>query len=254
MSRFCSILQRHRVEPAVPVVATRPAAPSACSRRCPDGARVLFDGLGSTIAAGLIRDVSLTTRVTQSATLYDDLVIIQPRSQVQARSHATCRPNHETVQASPKLSTSEQHPQRAIVPLQEQREHRHPQDLRELPTLRLKAKPYRITAFGDSAAVGVVQIHRPQHAERRASSSESLIVRTPSAMCASTTHGGSDPSSSAPTYIDTCDHLDCVRRLTSSVQRVLPALSSTSPRHSTLASACWSAVVSIENSSTGFAR
>ena len=89
---------------------------------------------------------------------------------------------------------------------------------------------------------------------RRASSSESLIARTPSAMCASTTHRGSDPSSSAPTYIDTCDHLDCVRRLTSSAQRVLPALSSTSPRRSTLASACRSAVVSIENSSTGFAR
>ena len=70
MSRFCSIRQRHRVEPVVPAVATRRTVPWAFSRCWPDGARVLFDGLGSPIEAGLIRDVSLTTRVTQSATLH----------------------------------------------------------------------------------------------------------------------------------------------------------------------------------------
>jgi len=43
-------------------------------------ARVLFDGIGSTIEAGQIRDVSLTTRVTQRITLHTDLVIIQPPS------------------------------------------------------------------------------------------------------------------------------------------------------------------------------
>jgi hypothetical protein len=48
--------------------------------------------------------------------------------------------NHENVQASPELSTSEQHPQRPGVPLQEQREHRHPQDVREVPTQRVKAR------------------------------------------------------------------------------------------------------------------
>ena len=70
MSRFYSIRQRQRVEPVVPAAATRRAVPSAFSRCYPDGARVLFDRLGSTIEAGLIRDVSLTTRVTQSATLH----------------------------------------------------------------------------------------------------------------------------------------------------------------------------------------
>ena len=51
----------------VPSVAARRAAPSAFSRCCPDGARVLSDGSGSTIEAGLIRDVSLTTRVRIAA-------------------------------------------------------------------------------------------------------------------------------------------------------------------------------------------
>ena len=49
--------------------------------------------------------------------------------------------SHETVQASPKLGASKKHPQRATVPLQEQREHRHPQDIREIPTQRINAKP-----------------------------------------------------------------------------------------------------------------
>ena len=60
---------------------------------------------------------------------------------MQRRLHDVARTNHETVQTSPKLGTSEQHPQRATVPLQEQREHRHPQDVRKLPTQRIKAKP-----------------------------------------------------------------------------------------------------------------
>jgi hypothetical protein len=60
---------------------------------------------------------------------------------VQRRLQGADRTNHETVQASPKLGTSEQHPQCAKVPLQKQREHRHPQDVRELPTQRIKAKP-----------------------------------------------------------------------------------------------------------------
>jgi hypothetical protein len=49
--------------------------------------------------------------------------------------------SHETVQAPPKLGTSKKHPQCATVPLQEQREHRHPQDIREIPTQRVNAKP-----------------------------------------------------------------------------------------------------------------
>ena len=44
-------------------------------------------------------------------------------------------------------------------------------------------------------------------------------------------------SSSGPTYIDTCDHVDRVRRLTSSAQRVLPAQSSMSPQRRAAASA-----------------
>jgi hypothetical protein len=41
-----------------------------------------------------------------------------------------------------------------------------------------------------------------------ASNSESRIDRTPAAMSASTIHLGSCPSSSGPTYIETCDHGD----------------------------------------------
>jgi hypothetical protein len=75
-------------------------------------AQVLFDRAGSTIEAGQILDVSLTTPVTQRATLHHDLVIIQPPSHdhtCSGRLQDAARTNHETVQASLKLGTSEQH-------------------------------------------------------------------------------------------------------------------------------------------------
>src|SRR6266404_3559663 len=71
-----------------------------------------------------------------------------------------------------------------------------------------------------------------------ACSSESRIDLTPAATSASTMHSGSGPSSSGPTYIDTCDQVDCVMRLTSAATRVLPSLSRTSPRSSIAASDC----------------
>ena len=101
----------------------------------------LIDGVGSNIEAGPIPDVSLTTWITQRTTLH--VIIIQPTSHdhtCSGRLQGAARTNHETVQASPELGSSEQHPQRTTVPLHEQREHRHPQDVRELPTQRIKAK------------------------------------------------------------------------------------------------------------------
>ena len=76
--------------PALPRVpgsrsCTRRAAPLLCLIVAPM-ARVLFDGVGSTIEAGQIRDVSLTTRVTQSATLHGVLITIQPPSHDHTRS------------------------------------------------------------------------------------------------------------------------------------------------------------------------
>ena len=69
---------------------------------------------------------------------------------------------------------------------------------------------------------------------RRAPSCDSRIGRTPAAMSASTMQSGSDASSSGPTYMETCDHVDRVTRSTSAAQRVFPALSRTSPRSSTV--------------------
>src|ERR1022692_251376 len=121
MSRLCSIRQRHRVEPVVPGV-VRAELRLCFVSSLPRWRGSYLDGAGSTIEAGQIRDVSLTTRVTQRTTLHHDLVIIQPPS----HDHTCCgrlqgvtRTNHETVQASPKLGTREQHPQRATVPLHE---------------------------------------------------------------------------------------------------------------------------------------
>ena len=73
--------------------------------------------------------------------------------------------------------------------------------------------------------------------------SESRIGLTPAARSASTMHRGSGPFSSGPTYIDTCDHVDPVRRFTSAATRVLPSLSRTSPRSSIAASDCGSVIV-----------
>jgi hypothetical protein len=115
MSRFCSIRQRHSVEPVIPAVATRRAAPGAISRCRPDGARVLFDGLGSTIEAGRIRDVSLTTRVTQSATLHG-VSSISSR-QVKCKRDDNPRPASRTVkQYKPLLSSA---PANSILNAQE---------------------------------------------------------------------------------------------------------------------------------------
>ena len=98
--------------------------------------RVPFAGEAPAIEIGQIRDVSLTTRVTQRTMLHQVMT-----TRAAAVSKGAAGTSHETVQASPKLGTSEQHPQRATVPLHEQREHRHPQDVRELSTQRIKAKP-----------------------------------------------------------------------------------------------------------------
>jgi outer membrane lipoprotein SlyB len=76
--------------------------------------------------------------------LQHDFVIVRPPGHdhtSSSRLQDAARTNHETVQASHKLGTNEQHPQRATVPLHEQREHRHPKDVRECPTQCIKAKP-----------------------------------------------------------------------------------------------------------------
>ena len=114
-SRFCSIRRRHRVEPGVPAVATRGATPGASSRCCPDGARVQFDGLGSIIEAGQILDVSLTTRVAQSATLHCDLVIIQPPSRVQRDDN----PRHASLAMKPYKPLLSSAPANSILNAQE---------------------------------------------------------------------------------------------------------------------------------------
>jgi hypothetical protein len=108
--------------------------------------------------------------------------------------------------------------------------------------------------LGHADALRLIEAHGPQHAD-----AVRLQLRQPyranaGAMSASTTHWGSGASSSRPTYMDTCDHVDCVRRLTTSAKRVLPALRSTSPRCSTAPSACRSALVSVENRPRGLAR
>ena len=104
MSRLCSIRQRHRVESVVPAVVR--AAPVLCLIVA-QTAGVRFDDVGSTIEAGQIRDVSLTTRVTQRTTLHHDLVIIQPPSHNHTCSSVSkARPGLTMKQYKPLLSSA----------------------------------------------------------------------------------------------------------------------------------------------------
>jgi len=76
MSRFGSIRRRQRVEPVVRALRRGQRRLRFVSSL--PGGGLLFDGAGSTIEAGRIRDVSLTTRVTQLTTLHDDHITIHP--------------------------------------------------------------------------------------------------------------------------------------------------------------------------------
>ena len=75
--------------PALP----RVPGPRSCTRRATPLFCLIVASMtrsylrrSSTIEAGQIRDVSMTTRITQSATLHDDLVTIQPTSHDPTRS------------------------------------------------------------------------------------------------------------------------------------------------------------------------
>ena len=81
-----------------------------------------------------------------------------------------------------------------------------------------------------------------------------VIDLTPAAMSASTTQSGSGPTSSGPTYIDTCDHGDRVTHLMRAAKREFPWVSRTSPRLSTPARDCGSALGSVTECLIGCAR